>query len=295
MTWTTADIGDQSGRTFLITGANGGLGEQTALALGAAGANVILACRNVASAEPVAARIGSNATVSELDLADLASVRACAERTGPIDVLINNAGVMAIPLKRTVDGFEMQMGTNHFGHFALTGLLLPKISDRVVTVSSAMHQMGKINLEDPNYRQRNYSRWPAYGQSKLANLLFSYELARRLAAAGSPVKSLAAHPGYAATGLQSHTESVWDRLMVLGNLIAQPAADGALPTLYAATSDQARSGGFYGPTKLGGSRGAPGPAKSNKRSRDELTAAGLWELSESLTGVRYSVDPASSN
>ena len=295
MTWTTADIGDQSGRTFLITGANSGLGEQTALALGAADANVILACRTPAKAEPVAARIGANATITELDLADLASVRACAERTGPIDVLINNAGVMAIPLRRTADGFEMQMGTNHFGHFALTGLLLPKISDRVVTVSSAMHKIGKIDLEDPNYRQRSYSRWPAYGQSKLANLLFSYELARRLAAAGSPVRSMAAHPGYAATGLQAHTESVWDRLMVVGNLMAQSAADGALPSLYAATSDQARSGGFYGPTKLGGSRGAPGPSGSNKRSRDELVAAGLWELSESLTGVTYSVDPASSN
>ena len=291
MTWTTADIGDQSGRTFLITGANSGLGEQTALALGAAGANVILACRTVAKAESVAARIGSNASITELDLADLSSVRACAERTGPIDVLINNAGVMAIPKGRTVDGFETQIGTNHFGHFALTGLLLPKIADRVVTVSSTMHKIGKINLEDPNYRQRSYSRWPAYGQSKLANLQFSYELARRSGAAGSTVKSMAAHPGYAATELQSHTESVWDRLMGVGNLMAQSAADGALPSLYAATSDHARSGGFYGPTKLGGMRGAPGPATGNKRSRDELVAAGLWELSESLTGVTYSVDP----
>jgi NAD(P)-dependent dehydrogenase (short-subunit alcohol dehydrogenase family) len=221
-------------------------------------------------------------------------VRACAERTGPIDVLINNAGVMAVPEGRTAEGFEMQFGTNHLGHFALTGLLLPKVSDRVVTLSSTMHQIGKINLEDPNYRQRRYSRWPAYGQSKLANLLFGYELAKRLAAVGSPVKSIVAHPGYATTELQSHTESLWDRVMsVGGKYVAQSAAGGALPSLYAATSPQARSGAFYGPTQLGGMRGAPGPAKSNKRSHDELMAAGLWDLSVSLTGVEFSFEPVS--
>lgn len=292
MTWNTADIPDQTGRTVLITGANSGLGKQAALALGSAGAQVILACRTVSKAEPVAARIGANATITELDLADLASVRACAEKTGPIDVLINNAGVMAVPEARTVEGFEMQFGTNHLGHFALTGLLLPKISDRVVTMSSFMHQIGKIDLQDPNYRDRRYLRWPAYGQSKLANLLFGYELASRLKAAGSSVKSIVAHPGYAATELQSHTESVWDKLMSVGNQVAQSAADGALPELYAATSPQARSGAFYGPTKLGGMRGSPGPAKSNKRSHDELVAAGLWDLSESLTGVSYPFDAA---
>lgn len=290
MTWNTADIPDQTGRTVLITGANSGLGKQAALALGSAGAQVILACRTVSKAEPVAARIGANATITELDLADLASVRACAEKTGPIDVLINNAGVMAVPEARTVEGFEMQFGTNHLGHFALTGLLLPKISDRVVTMSSFMHQIGKIDLQDPNYRDRRYLRWPAYGQSKLANLLFGYELASRLKAAGSSVKSIVAHPGYAATELQSHTESVWDKLMSVGNQVAQSAADGALPELYAATAPQARSGAFYGPTKLGGMRGSPGPAKSNKRSHDELVAAGLWDLSESLTGVSYPFD-----
>lgn len=292
MTWTTADIPDQTGRKILITGANSGLGKEAALALGTAGAEVILACRTVSKAEPVAARIGAGASITELDLADLSSVQACAERTGPIDVLINNAGVMAVPEARTAEGFEMQFGTNHLGHFALTGLLLPKISDRVVTMSSFMHQIGKINLEDPNYRERRYSRWPAYGQSKLANLLFGYELAARLRASGSPVKSIVAHPGYAATELQSHTESIWDRFMGIGNLTAQSAADGALPELYAATSPQARSGAFYGPTKLGGMRGAPGPAKSNKRSHDELVAAGLWDLSESLTGVRYAFSGA---
>lgn len=292
MTWNTADIPDQSGRTFFITGANSGLGKQAALALGSAGAQVILACRTVSKAEPVAARMGANATVAELDLANLASVRACAEKAGPIDVLINNAGVMAVPQARTAEGFEMQFGTNHLGHFALTGLLLPKISDRVVTMSSFMHQIGKINLEDPNYRERRYSRWPAYGQSKLANLLFGYELDSRLRAAGSTVKSIVAHPGYAATELQSHTESLWDRFMSVGNLAAQSAADGALPELYAATSPQAKSGAFYGPTKLGGMRGSPGQAKSNKRSHDELVAAGLWDLSESLTGVSYSFEAA---
>ena len=292
MTWTTADIPDQTGRTILITGANSGLGKQAAIALGSAGAQVILACRTVSKAEPVAARIGANATVAELDLADLASVRACAEKTGPIDVLINNAGVMAVPKAQTADGFEMQFGTNHLGHFALTGLLLPRISDRVVTMSSFMHQIGKINLEDPNYRERRYSRWLAYGQSKLANLLFGYELDSRLKAAGSSVKSIVAHPGYAATELQSHTESIWDRLMSVGNLAAQSAADGALPELYAATSPQARAGAFYGPTGLGGMRGSPGAAKSNKRSHDESVAARLWDLSASLTGVDYSFEAA---
>jgi NAD(P)-dependent dehydrogenase (short-subunit alcohol dehydrogenase family) len=288
--WSTADIPDQTGRTFVITGANSGLGAEATKALVGAGATVVMACRDLAKAQKVADGLGADSAhvrIGSLDLADLSSVRAFADTVDAADVLINNAGVMAVPLRRTADGFEMQFGTNHLGHFALTGRLLPKISDRVVTMSSALHQLGKIDLEDPDYNSRKYQRWPAYGQSKLANLLFGYELARRLKSSGSSIKSIVAHPGYADTGLQSHTESVWDKLMVVGDLMAQSAADGALPGLYAATAPDAQSGKFYGPTKFGGMRGAPGPAKSNRRSHDERTAAALWALSEQLTGVQY--------
>jgi len=288
--WSTADIPDQTGRTIVITGANSGLGAQATQALVGAGATVVMACRDLTKAQKVVDGLGSGGErvrIGSLDLADLASVRAFADTVDGADVLINNAGVMAVPLRRTVDGFEMQFGTNHLGHFALTGLLLPKISDRVVTVSSGAHQIGRIDLEDPDYNSRPYRRWSAYGQSKLANLLFGYELARRLQSSGSSIKSIVAHPGYADTGLQSHTESVWDRLMAVSDLVAQSAADGALPELYAATAADAQSGKFYGPTKFGGTRGAPGPAKSSRRSHDERTAAGLWALSEQLTGVQY--------
>ncbi|MCK5757269.1 MAG: SDR family NAD(P)-dependent oxidoreductase, partial [Mycobacterium sp.] len=161
--WTTADIPDQTGRRFVVTGANSGLGAETAKALAKAGATVTLACRNVNKAQPVAAEIGPNATVAQLDLADLASVRTFADSCDGADVLINNAGVMAIPMRRTADGFEMQMGTNHLGHFALTALLLPKIADRVVTLSSSMHQIGRIDLDDLNWEARRYRRWRAYG------------------------------------------------------------------------------------------------------------------------------------
>lgn len=288
--WSATDIPDQTGRTFVVTGANSGLGAEATRALVDAGATVVMACRDHVKAQKVADGLGvgkERVRVGALDLADLSSVRAFAETVDAADVLINNAGVMAVPLRRTADGFEMQFGTNHLGHFALTGLLLPKISDRVVTMSSALHQIGKMDLEDPDYNSRRYQRWAAYGQSKLANLLFGYELARRLAGAGSSVKSMVAHPGYANTGLQGHTESVWDRVMVLGDLVAQSAADGALPGLYAATADAAQSGKFYGPTEFGGMRGKPGPAESNRRSHDERTAVGLWALSEQLTGVQY--------
>ncbi|MBF6205958.1 SDR family NAD(P)-dependent oxidoreductase [Streptomyces gardneri] len=285
--WDTSNIPDQSGKKFIVTGANSGLGAETVRALAAAGGEVVLACRNVAKGERVAADLGDRAVVRELDLADLASVRAFAESVDGADVLINNAGVMALPEGRTADGFEKQIGTNHLGHFALTGLLLDKISERFVTVSSAAHQMGRIDLDDLNWERRKYQRWVAYGQAKLANLMFARELQRRLTAAGSSKLSVAAHPGYAATELQSHTESIQDRLMWLGNrLFAQGAAMGALPTLYAATTD-VRPGGYYGPTGLGGTRGFPGPSGSSKASKDEKVAAELWELSEKLTGVTY--------
>lgn len=287
--WTESDIPDQSGRTFIVTGANSGLGAVAARALAAKNAHVVLACRNTAKGKEVADRIGARAEVRALDLADLSSVRAFADTVENVDVLINNAGVMAVPQRKTADGFEMQIGTNHLGHFALTGLLLDRITDRVVTMSSGAHAIGTIDLDDLNYEHRRYEAWTAYGQSKLANLLFTYELERRLAKAGSAVKSLAAHPGYAATNLQSHTESFLDRVMAVGNsVVAQSAEMGALPELYAATAPEARSGQFIGPDRLGGLRGHPTPGKSNKKSRDVEVAGKLWDLSEQLTGVRYS-------
>jgi NAD(P)-dependent dehydrogenase (short-subunit alcohol dehydrogenase family) len=286
--WTAANIPDQSGRTFVVTGANSGLGASTARELAAHGASVILACRNVAKAEKVAASISGTTEVRPLDLSDLSSVRAFAETVGQIDVLVNNAGVMALPLGRTKDGFEMQIGTNHLGHFALTGLMLPKIRDRVVTVSSAAHRIGKIDLEDLNWNTRRYRRWGAYGQSKLANLMFAYELQRRLTSDGSSLKSLAVHPGYASTGLQSHTQSIQDRVMSMGNrLVAQSADMGALPSLYAATMPDVIAGAFYGPDGPAQQRGHPKRVDSTKASRDTNVARKLWSLSEALTGVSY--------
>ncbi|MCW2644861.1 MAG: Retinol dehydrogenase 13 [Pseudonocardiales bacterium] len=286
--WTAADISDQIGRTFVVTGANSGLGASTARALAGAGASVVLACRNTAKGDQAAATMPGQVEVRQLDLADLSSVRSFAAGIDQIDVLVNNAGIMAVPQGKTVDGFERQIGTNHLGHFALTGLLFPKISDRVVTLSSGAHRMGKINIDDLNWERRRYGRWAAYGQSKLANLMFAYELQRRLAAAKSPVKSLAAHPGYASTELQSHTESVQDKVMALGNrLIAQSADMGALPELYAATVPTLRGGEFIGPHGRLGLNGYPKIVGSNKASRDEAVAAKLWTLSEELTGVSY--------
>lgn len=288
MPWTTADIPDQTGRTVVVTGANSGLGASTATALAAKGARVVLACRTVSKGEAAAARMSGDVSVARLDLADLSSVRAFAAACGPIDVLVNNAGVMALPKARTADGFEMQIGTNFLGHFALTGLLLPKISSRVVTLSSGAHRIGKINLDDLNWQQRRYQRWAAYGQSKLADLIFAFELQRRLKAHGSAVDSIASHPGYAATELQSHTQSVQDRLMALGNrLIAQSADMGALPTLYAATSPEAVGGRYYGPDGVGELRGHPKEVGSTGTARDEALAARLWLLAEDLTGVSF--------
>ncbi|MFE1594389.1 oxidoreductase [Nocardia sp. NPDC058705] len=283
--WSTADLPDQTGRTIIVTGANSGLGAATARALSEAGARVILACRDTAKAERVAAGMPGRTEVRQLDLANLNSVRSFTDEIERVDVLINNAGVMALPLRRTADGFEMQFGTNHLGHFALTNLLLDRVTDRVVTVSSVAHRIGKINLADPNWEQRGYDRWLAYGQSKLANLMFAYELQRRLAGEGSAVISVAAHPGYAATELMSHTESVQDAIMWLGNrAFAQNAAQGALPTLFAATADVV-PGAFYGPDGFLGLRGNPGLAGSAPTARDREVAAELWELSEKLCGL----------
>src|SRR3954469_23586485 len=250
-------IPDQSGRPAVVPGANSGLGLATARALAAAGAHVVLAVRDVAKGE--AADIPGDVEVRRLDLADLESVRGFAEAwTGDLDLLINNAGIMAVPAGVTVDGFELQFGTNHLGHFALTNLLLPSITDRVVTVSSLMHRVGSIAMQDLNWQQRPYNAERAYGQSKLANLLFTLELQRRLTVAGSPVRAMAAHPGWAATNLQSHSGNrVKNAAMEVGNrLIAQSAEHGALPTLFAATADLP-GGSYAGPSGLFEGRGTP--------------------------------------
>jgi NAD(P)-dependent dehydrogenase (short-subunit alcohol dehydrogenase family) len=284
--WTAADIADQSGRTYVVTGANSGLGAVAATELARAGANVIVACRDTKKGEQAAAAMPGQTEVRHLDLADLASIRDFAADLGEIAVLVNNAGVMATPKRRTKDGFELQIGTNHLGHFALTGLLLGRITDRVVTMSSAAHRMGRIHLDDLNWDRRRYQRWQAYGQSKLANLLFTYELDRRLSAAGSTRQAFAAHPGYAATNLQSHTDSFQDRVMsVTNSIVAQSAHMGALPALYAATQPELPGGSFVGPDGLFEQRGYPKIVRSSRRSYDETTARGLWNLSETLTGV----------
>ena len=294
MGWSEGDIGSHVGRTIVVTGATSGLGEVAARALGRSGAQVILAVRDLDKGEVVAREIGSNADVRKLDLSNLESVSAFARSIDHIDVLINNAGVMAVPMKRTDDGFELQIGTNHLGHFALTGQLLKKIRDRVVTVSSAFHAYGAIDLDDLNWDARPYNRWNAYAQSKLANLLFAFELQRRLDETGSKVRSVAAHPGYAATGLQSHTESIQDRVMAIGNVVfAQNARMGALPTLMGATDPKVAGGTYLGPQGWRGMRGRPGPARSTRLARDESLAKDLWDLSEKLTGVHFSFDDLS--
>ena len=287
-TWTPADIADQTGRTFVITGANSGIGLSAAKALAAKGAHVVLAVRNTAKGEEAAAQIDGSTEVRRLDLADLASVRAFAEETtADVDVLINNAGVMNVPLAHTADGFEMQIGTNHLGHFALTNLLLPRIKDRVVTVASGSHRYGKIRLDDLNWEQ-GYKRHAAYGQAKLANLLFVAELQRRLDEAGSPVRSVGAHPGWAATNLQSRSGNrVEDALMTVGNgLFAQSGDMGAEPTLYAATAD-VPGNSYVGPDGRFELRGHPTLVGRSKAAADTVTARRLWELSEELTGVSF--------
>jgi NAD(P)-dependent dehydrogenase (short-subunit alcohol dehydrogenase family) len=285
--WTAADLPDLTGRTAVVTGASSGLGVVTARELARAGAHVVLAVRDVAKGERVAATISGDREVRRLDLADLASVRAFAEAwTGDLDVLVNNAGIMAVPQGTTADGFESQLGTNHLGHFALTNLLLPHVTDRVVTVSSGAHRIGRMHLDDLNWERRRYDRWRVYGQSKLANLLFTLELQRRLTAADSAVRAVAAHPGYASTDLQSHTGSRLNTIvMAIGNrVIAQSDAMGALPTLYAATQDLP-GGSFVGPAGFLEQRGHPTLVGRAKAAYDEDVARRLWERSEELTGV----------
>jgi len=309
--WSQADIGDQSGRTFVITGANGGIGLEAARALARRGARLILACRNLKKAEAALIGLREEAPrvevqILELDLSDLASVRSFAEQAlaaAPrIDVLINNAGIMAIPRRTTRDGFEMQLGTNHLGHFALTGLLLPALvgtaGSRVVTVSSAAHRMGRIYFDDLQL-ERGYGEWKAYGQSKLANLLFAFELDRRLRRASYETRSLACHPGYASTDLQHVApRETGNRLMgavmgFLNGVVAQSAADGALPTLRAAVDPAAQGGECYGPGGPLEFRGAPVRVEPADKAHDLADAERLWGVSEELTGVRYQALDAS--
>jgi NAD(P)-dependent dehydrogenase (short-subunit alcohol dehydrogenase family) len=306
--WTEADIPDQTGRTVVVTGANSGLGLRSAEVLAARGARVLMACRSPERGAEALKRVlagGGKAELVALDLADLSSVRAAAadirERTGDaVDVLLNNAGVMATPRGWTVDHFETQFGTNHLGHAALTWLLMPALRTRpgarVVTLSSLAHRMGGLDLADPNYEVRRYSAWQAYGQSKLANLLFANALARHAAAAGIDVTSVAAHPGLTGTNLganfaKSHGNALlgwvtraWDAVGT------QSVEKGALPQLHAATAPGVRPGDYHGPGALGETRGHPAPAARSSAAKDEVTADRLWDLTATLTGVRP--DPA---
>ena len=287
--WTPADLPSLDGRTVVITGATSGIGRAAATELSRAGARVVLAVRNTDRGEQVAKELERPAEVQHLDLTDLASVRKFANLwTGDIAILINNAGIMAVPEGRTTDGFETQIGTNHLGHFALTGLLLEHVTDRVVTLASGAHRMGKIDLEDLNWERRTYRRWPAYGQSKLANLLFMFELQRRLAESGSPVRAVAAHPGWAATELQQRTGNrIWNAINGLGNrVLAQSGEQGAWPTLYAATQD-IPGGSYVGPDGRGELRGHPRLVSPSSAATDPTMARELWALSERLTGVTY--------
>jgi len=287
--WTAADLPDLSGRTAVVTGANSGIGLVTARELARAGGDVVLAVRDEERGRTAAASITGSTEVRRLDLADLASVRVFAEEwDGDLDVLINNAGVMAIPERRTVEGFELQFGTNHLGHFALTNLLLPYLTDRVVTVSSSAHRAGRIVLDDLNWQRRRYRAWAAYSQSKLANLLFTLELQRRLTAARSSVRAYAAHPGYAATNLQSHTANPISSVMmaVANRVVAQSDAQGALPTLFAATQDLP-GGSYVGPDGFHETRGHPTLVGRSAAATDLDSAAALWTASEELTAMTF--------
>jgi NAD(P)-dependent dehydrogenase (short-subunit alcohol dehydrogenase family) len=296
--WSERDVPDQRGRVAVVTGANTGLGYETARVLAQRGAEVVLAVRNVDKGKQAAQRIaalapGAAVTVQELDLTSLASVRAAAAelaaRHPKLDLLINNAGVMYTPYEKTADGFELQFGTNHLAHFALTGLLLPQLlaapGSRVVTVSSIGHRIrARIHFEDLHF-EKSYDRMQAYGQSKLANLMFTYELNRRLAAAGAGTVALAAHPGGSNTELARH--SPLRLLMPVAKFFVQSAARGALPSLRAATDPAAVGGQYYGPDGLGETRGAPKVVSSSAQSKDEDLQRHLWALSEELTGVPF--------
>jgi NAD(P)-dependent dehydrogenase (short-subunit alcohol dehydrogenase family) len=305
--WTADDMPDLSGKTVVVTGGNSGIGYEAALQFARKKARTILACRsldkaNVAAAQIVASNPGALVEVMELDLSSLASIRSFADAFHKshqtLELLVNNAGVMALPYRKTVDGFEMQFGTNHLGHFALTGLLLDVLlaaqSARVVNVSSGAHRMGRIRFDDLQW-ERSYYKWFAYGQSKLANLLFTLELQRRIDAAHAKLLTTACHPGYAATNLQaagarmkgsSAMESLWS---TLNGTFAQSAAMGALPTLYAATSPEVHGGDYIGPDGLAEMWGHPTRVKTGAAAKDSAVALKLWDVSEQLTKVHYAL------
>lgn len=302
--WTAADIPDQTGKTVVITGANSGLGLRSAEALAAKGAAVVMACRNAGKAAAALESVkalasGAPPEVVALDLASLASIRECAaalaEAHGHVDVLMNNAGIMAVPKAVTVDGFESQIGTNHLGHFALTGLLLPSLlsasASRVVTVSSNAHKIGRMHFDDLFFERTHYSRWRSYGQTKLANLLFSGELQRRASAAQSALIAAAAHPGYAATNLTSGPATgaaiLRPVLAVADRVVGQSDVMGALPQLYAATMPDVGPDDYWGPDGLREQRGHPTRVRRTKHAHDRDAARRLWERSEELTGVTY--------
>ena len=303
--WTVDQMPDLSGKTVIVTGGNSGIGFEALRQFARKGASAVLACRDRGKGQAAIDAIrssdpGARIEMMPLDLASLASVRAFSDafraQHNALHILCNNAGVMALPYRQTTDGFEMQFGTNHLGHFALTGRLLDRLRDtdgaRIVTVSSGAHRMGKIRFDDLQW-QHGYRKWLAYGQSKLANLLFTYELQRRLDAAGARQIAVACHPGYAATNLQAAGprmagSSAMEYISELGNrLLAQSAAMGALPTLYAATAADVHGGDYIGPDGLGELWGSPTKVPSNARSHDPDAARRLWEVSETLTGVTY--------
>jgi NAD(P)-dependent dehydrogenase (short-subunit alcohol dehydrogenase family) len=301
--WTEQDIPDLHGRTALVTGANSGIGFETARALAQHGARVLMACRDAGRGDDAVRRLHDmdaalDVHLVSLDLGSLASVRATAaavlEAEPQLDLLINNAGVMAPPRRTTADGFEEQFGTNHLGHFALTGLLLPRLLDtkgsRVVTVSSNAHRIGRIDFDDLEAR-RHYLRWPRYGATKVANLLFTYELQRRLAAAGdgtgATTIAVACHPGVVDTNLLRYNGLLRAASRPVSWMIMQPARSGALPTLRAATDPAVRGGQYYGPDGFQESRGNPRLVRSSGYSHDQDVARRLWAVSEELTGVAY--------
>jgi NAD(P)-dependent dehydrogenase (short-subunit alcohol dehydrogenase family) len=288
--WTAADLPSFAGRTAIVTGANAGLGEVTARELARVGARIILAVRNTGKGEAAAQQMTGPKTgqveVRRLDLQDLSSVRQFADGVDKVDVLVNNAGIMAVKYAVTADGFESQIGTNHLGHFALTNLLLPKLTDRVVTVSSLLHNIGYISLKDLNWQSRPYSAWLAYGQSKLANLMFTSELQRRLDTVGSSLRALAAHPGWSHTNLQGKSgRKLGDSVVLAADRIVSTDADfGARQTLYAVSQD------LPGNTFVGPRFGLYGRTQPTWRSwlaKRATTATALWELSEQLTDTKF--------
>jgi NAD(P)-dependent dehydrogenase (short-subunit alcohol dehydrogenase family) len=313
--WTADDLPDQHGRTVLITGATSGLGEASAVALATRGAHVILATRSSERTVAVMDRIHHRAPAASMehllvDLADLSSVAAAAEaladRQPRLDVVIANAGIMAPPLQHTVDGFELQMGVNHLGHFALIGQLLPLLlaatSPRVVLVSSTAHRLARLHVDDLNLERHRYQRWVAYGNSKLANLLHTLELQRRAEDAGRDLTAVAAHPGYTDTALQATSAAMLGGLAGLVSgvgsrvsnlLFAQPASQGVLPQLYAATAPALPGGSYWGPDGPGEARGYPAPAMRSTAAQDPALAAALWQASQEMTGVTYDLGSAS--